>query len=334
MKISFQKVSLLALFLISSSVLAQGTLRGVVTDSSDNNSPLVGANVYLIGTALGSATNLEGEYRIDRVPEGAYTLRISYIGYSTRQIKVNIQNDKTLAVNAALAQHLIEAGSIVITGQAVGQAAAINQQITANTIVNVISEEKIQELPDANAAESIGRLPGVSLQRSGGEANKIVLRGLSDKFSSITVDGVRIAPTDENSRGVDLSTISQGSLAGIELYKALTPDRDADAIAGSVNLVTKKAPAERLLRLDAKGSYNRLGKDYEQYDFVARYGQRHFNDVLGVQLSGNLAPPMIIVVSAGDILPIRLIVNMRPAPKHIRALRRVIRPAISIGIRR
>ena len=287
MKISFQKISLFALLLISTSVLAQGTLRGVVTDTLDN-SPLVGANVYLIGTALGSASNLEGEYRIDRVPAGAYTLRISYIGYSTKQIKVTIQNNKTIAVNAALTQHLIEAGSIVVTGQAIGQAAAINQQITANTIVNVVSEEKIQELPDANAAESIGRLPGVSLQRSGGEANKIVLRGLSDKFSSITVDGVRIAPTDVNSRGVDLSTISQGSLAGIELYKALTPDRDADAIAGSVNLVTKKAPAERLLRLDAKGSYNKLGKEYEQYDFVARYGQRYFNDGLGVQLSGNL----------------------------------------------
>ncbi len=62
------------------------------------------------------------------------------------------------------------------------------------------------------------------------------MRGLSDKYSTITVDGVRIASTDEESRGVDLSTISQGSLAGIELYKALTPDMDADAIAGSVNL--------------------------------------------------------------------------------------------------
>ena len=62
-------------------------------------------------------------------------------------------------------------------------------------------------------------------------------------------------------RGIDLSTISQGSLAGIELYKALTADKDADAIAGSVNLVTKKAPSERVLRFDAKGAYNKLNND-------------------------------------------------------------------------
>ena len=287
MKTSFQKVWLLALWLISTAAFAQGTLRGVVTDTLDN-SPLVGANVYLIGTALGSATNLEGQYRIERVPEGTYTLRISYIGYLTKQIKVTVQNNTTIAVNASLVQHLIEAGSIVVTGQAVGQAAAINQQITSNTIVNVVSEEKIRELPDANAAEAIGRLPGVSILRSGGEANKIILRGLEDKFTNITIDGVKIPPTDATSRGVDLSTLSQGSLAGIELYKAATPDKDGDALAGSINLVTKKAPELRRFKADIKGNYNNLMESANQYDFSVQYGKRFFNNVLGVQVAGNL----------------------------------------------
>jgi len=284
MKISFPKTTvILSLILISTTAFAQGTLRGVVADSSTKEA-LPGANVYLLGTALGSATDLEGAYRIDRIPEGTYALRVSYIGYKTKTINVNIQNNKTATLNAALAPDAIKLGTVVVTGQA----AAINQQITSNTIINVVSEEKIRELPDANAAEAIGRLPGVSIRRSGGEANKIVLRGLSDKFSSITVDGVRIAPTDANARGVDLSTISQGSLAGIELYKALTPDKDADAIAGSVNLVTKKAPSQRLLRLDSRGSYNRLNNTYDQYDFSLRYGERFFNEILGLQIGGNL----------------------------------------------
>jgi len=295
MKTLYLKTSAaLAFMLIATMAFAQGTLRGVVTDSLAKD-PLVGANVYLVGTSLGNATNLEGAYRIERVPEGTYTLRISYIGYQTKELKVDVQKNVTGVVNARLAPDVIEMTTFVVQGQAEGQVAAINQQITANTIVNIISEEKIQELPDANAAESIGRLPGVSIQRSGGEANKVVLRGLSDKFSSITVDGVRIAATDANARGVDLSTISQGSLAGIELYKALTPDKDADAIAGSVNLVTKKAPAERLLRLDSKTMYNELNDDlgrfdphHGEYDFALRYGERFWNEALGVQLGGNL----------------------------------------------
>jgi TonB-dependent receptor len=272
---------------ISSFALGQGNMRGVITDSSTAK-PLVGANVYLLGTALGSATDLEGVYRIQRIPPGRYTLRISYIGYMTKNIDVFIESDKTAELDVALIYDVIEGKMIVVTAQAEGQVAAINQQITAPTIINVISEEKIQELPDANAAESIGRLPGVALQRSGGEANKTVLRGLSDKFSTITINGIRMAPTDSTARGVDLSTISQGSLAGVELYKALTSDMDGDAIAGSINLVTKKAPTERLLRFESRGSYNQLNSAYDQYDFTLRYGERFFKNMLGIQLSGNL----------------------------------------------
>jgi TonB-dependent receptor len=177
---------------------------------------------------------------------------------------------------------------VVVTSQMMGQISAINQQRTSNTIINVVSGEKIQELPDVNAAEVMGRMPGVSILRSGGEANKIILRGLSDRYTNVTIDGIRIPPTDASGRGLDLSTISQSSLAGIELYKALTPDKDADGIAGSVNLVTKKAPSVRLLRADLMGGYNNIMHSFGQYDMVLRYGERFFDDLLGVQFTGNL----------------------------------------------
>lgn len=272
--------------LFHSGLLAQGVVRGTVLDSTANE-PLVGTNVYVKGTALGAATDREGKYRISGVAFGRHTLRISYIGYLTKEFTIDVAGEETV-VNAELVPDVLEGEEILVTAQMRGQVAAINQQITSNTIINVISEEKIKELPDANAAEAIGRLPGVSILRSGGEANKVILRGLSDKFTTFTIDGIKIPPTDANERGLDLSTISQGSLSGIELYKALTPDKDGDAIGGSVNLVTQKAPSERLLRLDAKGNYNSLMEAYDQYDFSLRYGERFFDDLLGLQLMGNL----------------------------------------------
>ena len=288
MKLTLQKLLVSCItFFLGSTIYAQGTLRGVITDSLTQKH-LVGANVFLLGTAMGSATNIEGVYSIKPIPEGTYTVKVSYLGYKPRLREVIIQNNETVRLDVHLSLDVIEGEEVVVTGQAVGQMSAINQQINSNTIVNVVSEEKIQELPDVNAAEVIGRMPGVSIIRSGGEANKITLRGLSDKFGTVTVDGMRMAPTDADARGIDLSTISQGSLAGIELYKAITPDKDADAIAGSVNLVTKNAPSERLFRLDAKGSYNEMNSTYKQYDFALRYGERFFDDVFGLQLLGNL----------------------------------------------
>jgi TonB-dependent receptor len=288
MKSLYFVLRIIILFLfVGTYAYGQGTIRGVVTDSTTNEE-LVGANVILLGTSLGGATDLEGEYRILKVPEGNYRMKVSYVGYLPKEFNITVVNNKTLEFNVVLRPDIIEGEEVVVTGQAVGQAAAINQQLASNTIVNVVSEQKIKELPDANAAESIGRLPGVSILRSGGEANKVILRGLSDRYTTVTIDGVQIAPTDASSRGLDLSTISQSSLAGIELYKALTPDKDADAIAGSINLVTKKAPSLRELTVDLKGNYNDIMQSFKQYDFSFKYGERFFDDFLGVQLHGNL----------------------------------------------
>ncbi len=281
------KCFIVILVLSSINVFSQGIIKGVVKDAITGDR-LVGANVHLAGTSLGASTNIEGEYKIVLIPAGKYKAKISYIGYKSEEKEITIASGQTIVYDAELKMDILIGSEIVVTGQAVGQASAINQQKNSNTIINVVSEEKIQSMPDANAAEAIGRLPGVSIQRSGGEANKVILRGMSDRFSVVTIDGVRMAPTDADSRGVDLSTIAQGSLAGIELYKALTPDKDADAIAGSVNLVTKKAPSERLLRIDAKGAYNKLKNTTDQYDFALRYGERFFGDILGVQVTGNI----------------------------------------------
>ena len=283
-----KKLIFLIFFIFGSNLFGQGSLQGVVKDSISQDA-LVGANISLVGTGFGSAADIEGEYNISRIPFGSYTVRFSYIGYKTKDIKVSIDNSKgQVKLNVQLVPDVVIGEEVLVSAQALGQAAAINQQLNSNTIINVVSEEKIQELPDANAAEAIGRLPGVSITREGGEANKAVLRGLSAKFSLVTIDGVRVPPTDATDRGVDLSTISQGTLSGIELYKALTPDKDADAIAGAINLVTKAAPSKRYFRIDVKGGYNALEESVNQYNFDGRYGERFFNDVLGVQVTGNL----------------------------------------------
>ncbi|MGA3243770.1 MAG: TonB-dependent receptor [Bacteroidota bacterium] len=276
----------LTLFLLPVVAFGQATLTGVVTDSLTSEK-LIGVNVVLVGTGMGSATNIEGEYKINNIPAKTYDVRVSCIGYEAKIVSVDFSKLTVRRLNFQLTATVIQGKEVIVTGQMRGQIAAMNRQVSSNTIVNVVSEEKIKELPDANAAEAIGRLPGVSILRSGGEATTVVLRGLSSKFSNITVDGVRVPATDSTSRDVDLSMISQGSLAGIELYKTLTPDQDADAIAGAVNLVTRKAPSERLLRFDIKGDYNRLMKSSKEYDLSGRYGERFFDDILGVQLQGN-----------------------------------------------
>lgn len=273
------------LCLLTTHQYGQSTIKGVV--KSNNNELLIAATVFLKGKNVGTNTDLNGAYRLELEP-GNYTLGVSYIGFEEKEQLISLEKGETLEVNFEMSPLDFTFKEIVVTGQLLGQSAAINRQLNADGIINSISEEQIQELPDANAAEAIGRLPGVSLRRSGGEAQKVVLRGLNDKFSLISLNGVPVPATDGNSRGVDLSMFSQSSLAGIEVSKAVTSDMDADAIAGTINLITKKAPKEEEWRVDLGGGYNRLDNSFEQYRVDIRHGQRLFQNKLGIQIAGNL----------------------------------------------
>jgi len=265
---------------------SSGHIEGKVLDGTTDEG-LPGASVFFKGTAIGTATDIEGNYKIKNVAPGKHELVVSYVGYKKQVIPVTISSNKTLTLDIKLESDYVQGEEIVVTGQLQGQAQAINQQLSSDQIVNVVSEQKIKELPDANAAESVGRLPGVAVQRSGGEAATLMIRGLDPKFTNITVNGIQIPSTDADNRSVDLSAISQSTLTGIELYKALTPDQDADAIAGVVNLVTGQAKGEERVTLDLYGIYSGMNETTDQYRVAVQYNNRFFDGFLGIQAGVN-----------------------------------------------
>ncbi|MBO8130951.1 MAG: TonB-dependent receptor [Candidatus Marinimicrobia bacterium] len=260
---------------------ATGNISGYVYDSSTKE-PLAYANVLLKGTFIGAATDKDGRFSILNVPAGDYTLLISYIGYEEKEIDVTVKPGETATVRAELNYRGVMGEEIVVTAQVEGQLSAINQQFTSNEIVNVVSKDRIEELPDVNAAESIGRLPGVAIERYGGEATKVAIRGLSPKFNAITVNDVRLPATGGDDRSVDLSLISSNILDGIELKKVVTPDMDADVFGGTVNLKLKEAPDRFNMNMAFQGGYSKNRNYYGNYQFTGSISNRFFNKRLGV----------------------------------------------------
>src|SRR3989338_8516641 len=116
MKLSSPRMVLLGFFivLVPTDVFGQGSLQGLVADSL-SNTPLIGANVYLVGTALGAATDREGEYRIARIPAGTYRLRVSYIGFKPKEIEIFVADDKVTLFNAHLIPDVIIGAEVVVT---------------------------------------------------------------------------------------------------------------------------------------------------------------------------------------------------------------------------
>ncbi len=262
-----------------------GTVEGTITDASTGE-PLIGATVRIEGTALGAATTSDGSYRLIQVPDGQQILVVSYIGYTTERVTINITPGSTLNQDVALQLDVFEGQEVLVTAQAEGQIAAINEQLASNTIINVVSAARIQELPDVNAAESVGRLPGVSMVRSAGEGQKVVIRGLAPRYNTVTVNGRQLPATSED-RSTDLSLVSSDLLSGIELTKAHTSDQDGDYLGGSVNFKLADAPEGFKSDIRLQGGYNNQQSDLGQFKGNLNVSNRFFENKLGVIVQAN-----------------------------------------------
>lgn len=284
---------------------ASGIITGLVTDKATGK-PLPYATILVKGTVLGGVTDLYGEYRLTAIPAGNYTMLVSYIGYDVDSSNIDVIDRQTIRQDFKLTPTSYIGEEVIITAQREGQAAAINQQVRSNAIVNIVSAERIQELPDENAAESVSRLPGISVRRSGGEGQRVNIRGLSPKFSAVALDGVRIPATGQgrqvfnlyvgqgagsaspnvDDRSVDLSMISSEALSGIEVYKSMTPDQDGDAIGGRVNFISKKAPVGTKYFFNVLGGHNHYHGSYDNLKTNASFSTRLFKDKLGIVATG------------------------------------------------
>jgi TonB-dependent receptor len=236
---------------------AQGVVTGTVTDPSGR--PLSGVQVLVDGTSIRAATE-NGNYRAVNVPLGQQTLTFRYIGYQPVSKGVTVQAGKIARLDIKLTEAVTSLTTIEVKGQVVGQASALNQQRTASTISSVIDNELVGRLPDPNMAEALARVPGIAVVRDQGEGRFVQIRGTSADLNSMSLNGMRVSTPEQNSRQLPMDVIPSDQAAQIQISKTLTPDMDADAIGGNVNIVTRTARANQpLLNFTAAGGQNQLG---------------------------------------------------------------------------
>ena len=142
--------------------------------------------------------------------------------------------------------------TVRITGQAASLRKALDQQTQAQGILNVVHADGIGKLPDANAAEALARLPGVSVERDQGEGRFVRVRGLGADFNAVNINGA-ITPASEAARrapGLDL--VPSGLIRALEVDKTPAPEHEASSLGGRVSVKTLSAfdLAGRLLSVE------------------------------------------------------------------------------------
>jgi len=285
-------VGLLSLtLLVPLSATAQGrggTIAGHVTDPAAK--AVAGATVRVIGTRWSARARDDGAFRIENMPAGHYRLHISLIGFLPDTASVGVSDGATSEVSVRLQPAAVDLPAVLVTAHRLGEtkAVALDHQQAADNLLTVLSGDEIRSLPNGNAAEAAGRMPDISLERDEGEGKFVQIRGTEPRLSNVTVDGVHIPGTEQGDRVVKLDDVPSDILGAIEVSKTLTADMDADAIGGSLNLVTKVPEGRPQGYVAAQyGRMSLLSRDVTQGSLT--YGGRVGPDEkLGYLIGGSL----------------------------------------------
>jgi TonB-dependent receptor len=249
-----------------------GIITGTATDT--NHDVLPGAPVKLDPGDISAVTNGQGEFTITNVSPGSYTLTVTYLGFSPFTTTVTVMAGQVAKVDAVLAVATQNQQVVVTPGRSYGEAEAINEVRTSDTLVNILPSAVITSLPNANVADALGRLPGVTLERDEGEGKYVQIRGTEPRLSNLTIDGVVVPSPEGGVRQVKLDSIPADLIESVQINKTLLPNMDADAIGGSVNLVTKTAGERPTLSLYGAGGFTPIINTVPVSEFSGTLGKR------------------------------------------------------------
>ena len=257
-------------------------IHGRVLDEA--NLPLAGATVFVDDEGL-TVSDRDGYFDLVDLPAGPHRLRVTYIGFAATERDIEVSEGQRQELDIQLLPG-VQLAEIAVISQVRGQARALTQQQSAINITNVIAADQIGRFPDQNIGDALKRVPGINVQYDQGEARFANVRGTSPQLNSVTVNGERIPSAEAETRSIQLDLIPSDMIQAVEVSKAVTPDMDADAIGGSVNLVTRAAPYERRISGTLGAGYNFLANE-PTYNGSLIYGERFAGNALGVIVSGN-----------------------------------------------
>ena len=220
------------------------------------------AGVQVVGTTLGVMTREDGSFTISRVPAGTVTLHVRRLGYQPRTITgLQLAVDATLEETIELSQSVVQvaAQEVRATANRGTVEAALDEQRNATGVVNSVTAEQIGRSPDANAAQAVQRVSGVTVQ----DGKYVFVRGLGERYTTTSLNGSRMPSPEPERKVVPLDLFPSGLLQNVTTSKTFTPDLPGDFSGAHVDIRTREFPGERQIAYGATFGYTSgaWGKD-------------------------------------------------------------------------
>ena len=300
-------------------------LKGVVIDKNSKET-LIGAVVSVEGTNVKAVTDIDGNFTLNGLKNGKYTLYIKYVGYKTQkidgvQVKGTMRNDGTLVISSkddssknsekkdasknetltiALLPDEQQLKEVTVTAVERRNTDAAMIQVAKNSpvIVSNVSAQEIARTQDTNAGEVIRRVPGVSLI----DDKFVMVRGLSQRYNNVWVNGGAVPSSEADSRAFSFDIIPSSQIDNLTIVKSPSAEYPADYSGGFIIVNTKEIPAENNFTLSIGGHWNTAsafkdfsyskgsGTDFLGFDNGLRSLNGGINATLKPQLDANGNP--------------------------------------------
>ena len=268
--------------LISVSVSFAGPIKGKVIDK-DTKEPLVGANLTIKNSKLGTSAGLDGSFIFKQLQPGVYQITAQYVGYESISKSVTITEAKSSPeVEFALIEKSNYLQEAVVSAKNLGESDdfARKSEQKAESVINIIGAKAIELLPDVTVGNLLQRVSGVSVVRnSSGDGQYAIIRGMDKRYNYTAVNGVKIPSPDDKNRYVPMDIFPSNLLGRLEVVKALTPNMEGDAIGGAMNMVMKSVPDYLIISGTASGGYSQI---FNSQDFM------------GFSKTTNVDPPSVL----------------------------------------
>ena len=260
MKSDSGKVLFFILFLtLSAMTVVAGTIKGTVTDKQTRE-PLTGATIQIAGTTQGTVADVDGNYSLD-VNNGIYTLAIKYVGYKDIIIN-NVKAGKSdLILNFELesdAQALGEV-SVVARKNLEGERALQMERRKATLAIENLGSKEMSLKGIGNVEEGVKKITGISVA----DAGQLIVRGLGDRYSTTTLNGLPIASPNPDNKLIPLDLFPSSTVQNITVSKVYNAEAFADYSGAHIDINTKENITEDFFNIgfNTGGKFNTLGKD-------------------------------------------------------------------------
>ncbi|GAB4290009.1 MAG: TonB-dependent receptor [Ignavibacteriaceae bacterium] len=257
--LNLQSIFRLVLFMmiISSSLnnaQQSGIISGKIIDAQTGEA-LIGANIFLQGTTIGAASDIEGNFIISGIPAGVYTLTASMIGYSKMTVTdVVVEDDKSVKLDLALQTETYETEEVVVTARLIlnNEASLLKNRQKSLTVSDAISSEQLSRNGSGDAGDALKKVVGSTVV----DGKYVYVRGLGDRYSSTQLNGTELPSSDPNRKSFQLDLIPTNLLDNIVTVKTFTPDKPGNFTGGIVDIGTKTFPDKFILKFSGSSSYN------------------------------------------------------------------------------